>query len=153
MSQLLRPPRSFWNNTLVFTSEDAVLREVTWQIGKVQKIKAGLFEFVPTDPKKPKTVLSNNVTKRRFWAVVLEKILESPLDSKEIQPVHPKGNQSWIFIGRTDAKAETPILWPPHAKSWLIGWLWCWEGLGVEGEGDDRGWDGWMTSLNGHEFE
>ena len=66
MSQLLRPPRSFWNNTLVFTSEYAVLREVTWQIGKVQKIKAGLFEFVPTDPKKPKTVLSNNVTKRRF---------------------------------------------------------------------------------------
>ena len=120
MSQLLRPPRSFWNNTLVFTSEDAVLREVTWQIGKVQKIKAGLFEFVPTDPKKPKTVLSNNVTKRRFWAVVLEKILESPLDSKEIQPVHPKGNQSWIFIGRTDAKAETPILWPPDAKNWLI---------------------------------
>ena len=56
-----------------------------------------------------------------FWTVVLEKILESPLDCKEIQPVHPKGNQSWIFIGRTDAEAETPIIWPPHAKSWLIG--------------------------------
>ena len=56
-----------------------------------------------------------------FWTVVLEKTLESPLDYKEIQPVHPKGNQSWIFIGRTDAEAETPILWPPHAKSWLIG--------------------------------
>ena len=55
-----------------------------------------------------------------FWAVVLEKTLESPLDCKEIQPVHPKGNQSWIFIGRTDAEAETPILWPPDAKSWLI---------------------------------
>ena len=57
-----------------------------------------------------------------FWAVVLEKTLESPLDCKEIQPVHPKGVQSWIFIGRTDAdaKAETPILWPPDAKSWLI---------------------------------
>ena len=56
-----------------------------------------------------------------FWTVVLEKSLESPLDSKEIQPVHPKGNQPWTFIGRTDAEAETPILWPPDAKNWLIG--------------------------------
>ena len=55
-----------------------------------------------------------------FWSVVLEKILESPLDCKEIQPVHPKGDQTWVFIGRTDAKAETPILWPPDAKGWLI---------------------------------
>ena len=55
-----------------------------------------------------------------FWTVVLEKTLESPLDCKEIQPVHPKGDQSWIFIGRTDAQAETPIPWPPDAKSWLI---------------------------------
>ena len=56
-----------------------------------------------------------------FWTVVLEKTLESPLDCKEIQSVHPKGNQSWMFIGRTDAEAETPILWPPDAKNWLIG--------------------------------
>ena len=56
-----------------------------------------------------------------FWTVVLGKTLESPLSCKEIQPVHPKGDQSWVFIGRTDAEAETPILWPPHAKSWLIG--------------------------------
>ena len=56
-----------------------------------------------------------------FWTVVLEKTLESPLDYKDIQSVHPKGNQSWIFIGRTDAKAETPVLWPFHAKSWLTG--------------------------------
>ena len=56
-----------------------------------------------------------------FWTVVLEKTLQSPLDCKEIQPVHPKGNQSWIYIGRTDAEAETPILWPPDAKNWLIG--------------------------------
>ena len=56
-----------------------------------------------------------------FWTVVLEKTLESPLDCKEIQPVHSKGDWSWVFIGRTDAKAETPILWPPHVKSWLIG--------------------------------
>ena len=58
---------------------------------------------------------------RCFWTVVLEKTLESPLDCKEIQPVHPKGDQSWVFIGRTDAEAKTPILWPPHAKSWLNG--------------------------------
>ena len=56
-----------------------------------------------------------------FWTVVLEKTLESPCDCKEIQPVHPKGNHSWIFIGRTDAEAEIPILWPPDAKNWLIG--------------------------------
>ena len=56
-----------------------------------------------------------------FWTVVLEKTLESPLDCKEIQPVHPKGDQSWVFFGRTDAEAETPILWPPDAKNWLIG--------------------------------
>ena len=56
-----------------------------------------------------------------FWTVVSEKTLESPLDSKEIQPVHPKGNQSLIFIGRTDAEAETPVLWPPDVKKWLIG--------------------------------
>ena len=55
-----------------------------------------------------------------FWTVVLQKTIESPLDCKEIQPVHPKGDQSWVFIGRTDAEAETPILWPPHVKSWLI---------------------------------
>ena len=55
-----------------------------------------------------------------FWTVVLEKTLESPLDCKEVQPVHPKGNQCWVFIGRTDVEAETPIFWPPDAKSWLI---------------------------------
>ena len=63
------------------------------------------------------------------------------------QPVHPKGDQSWVFIGRTDAEAETPKLWPPHAKSWLIGKdPDGWEELGAGGEGDDRGWDGWMAS-------
>ena len=54
-----------------------------------------------------------------FWTVVLEKTLESPLDCKDIQPVHSKGDQSWVFFGRTDAKAETPVVWPPDAKSWL----------------------------------
>ena len=81
-----------------------------------------------------------------FWTVVLERTLESPLDCKEIQPVRSEGDQPWAFFGRNDAKAETPILWPPHAKSWLIGRLWCWEELGAGGEGDDRGWDGWMAS-------
>ena len=83
-----------------------------------------------------------------FWTVLLEKTLVSPLDCKENQPVHPKGDQSWVLIGRTDAEAETPIL---LATSWeeLTHWkrLWCWEGLGAEREGDDRGWDGWMASL------
>ena len=81
-----------------------------------------------------------------FWIVVLEKTLESPLDCKEIQPVHPKGDQPWVFFGRNDAEAETLVLWSPHAKNWLIGRLGCWEGLGAGGEGDDRGWDGWMAS-------
>ena len=82
-----------------------------------------------------------------FWTVMLEKTLVSPLDCK-IQPVDPKGNQFWIFIGRTDAKAETPMLWPPEAKNQL-NWKrpWCWERLKAGGEGDNRGWDGWMASL------
>ena len=83
-----------------------------------------------------------------FWTVLLDKTLESPLDCKEIQPVNPKGNQSWMFIGRTDAKAETPNTLATLCKE-LTHWkrLWCWEGLGAGGEGDDRGWDGWMASL------
>ena len=80
-----------------------------------------------------------------FWTVVLEKTLKSPLDCKEIQPVHPKGNRSWMFIGMTDVEAETPILWPPDAKSWLVWKDPSWERLKRGGEGDDRGWDGWMA--------
>ena len=82
-----------------------------------------------------------------FWSVVLEKTLESPLDCKEIQPVHPKRDQSWVFIGRADAEAETPILWPPDAKRWLIwkdpdaGRDWGQEEKGT------TGWDDWMASL------
>ena len=79
-----------------------------------------------------------------FWAVVLEK---SPLDSKETKPVNPKWNESWIFIGRTDAEAEAPIVWPPDAKSWLIGKdPDGWERLKAGGDGDNRGWDCWMAS-------
>ena len=90
-----------------------------------------------------------------FWTMVLEKTLESPLDSREIQPVHPEGNQSWIFFGRTDVEAETPILWPPDAESWLIG--------KDPAAGKDWGQEekqtaedemvGWHHRLKGHGFE
>ena len=82
-----------------------------------------------------------------FWTVVLEKTLERPLDCKEIQPVCPKGDQSWVFIGRTDVEGETPILWPPDVKNWLIwkdpdyGKYWR------QGKKGMTGWDDWMASL------
>ena len=82
-----------------------------------------------------------------FWTVVLEKTLESPLDCKDIKLVNHKGNLSWIFNGRTDVESETPVIWPPGGKNWLIVKDWCWERLKAGGEGDDRGWDGWMASL------
>ena len=81
-----------------------------------------------------------------FWAVVLEKTLESPLDCKEIQPVHPKGNQSWVFNGRTDAEAETNILATWCEELTHLKRPWCWERLKVGGEGDGRRWNGWMAS-------
>ena len=81
-----------------------------------------------------------------FWTVVLEKTFESPLDCMEIQPVYPKGNQSWVFIGRTDVEAETRIFSPPNAEMTHLKRPWCWERFKAGGEGDDRGWDGWMTS-------
>ena len=90
-----------------------------------------------------------------FWTVLLEKTLESPLDCKEIRPVHPNGNQSWILIGRTDVESETPILWPPDEKNWLIwkdpddGKDWRQE---EKGKTEDK-MVGWHHQLNGHEFE
>ena len=80
-----------------------------------------------------------------FWPVVLEKTLETPLDCKEIQPVHPKGDQFWVFIGGTHVEAETPVLWPLEELTHLKR-PWCWERWKAGGEGDDRGWDGWMAS-------
>ena len=82
-----------------------------------------------------------------FWTVVLEKTLESPLDFKEIQPVHPKGNQSWVFIGNWCWSLNSNTLATSCEE--LTHWkrLWCWEVLGAGEEGDDRGWDGWMASL------
>ena len=89
-----------------------------------------------------------------FWTMELEKTLESPLDSKEIQPVHPKGNQSWIFIGRTDAEAETPILWLPDAKNWLLGKdLEARKDWRQEKGTTEEEMVGWHHQLNGHEFE
>ena len=90
-----------------------------------------------------------------FWTVVLEKILESPLDSKDIQPVNPKENQFWIFIGRTDVEAETPILWPPDAKNWLIAKD---PDAGRDCRQEEKGMAEdemveWNHQLNGHEFE
>ena len=91
---------------------------------------------------------------RCFWTVVLEKTLENPLDCKEIQAVHRKGNQSWIFIGRTDAEVETPVLWPPDVKNWLI---WKYPDSGKDwrqekGMTEDEmvGWHHWLSR---HEFE
>ena len=90
-----------------------------------------------------------------FWTVVLEKTLESPLDCKEIQPVHPKGDKSWIFIGRTEAEAETPILWLPDEKNWLIGKD---PDIGKDWRREEKGTTedekvGWRHRLNRHEFE
>ena len=90
-----------------------------------------------------------------FWTVVLEKTLESPLECKEIQPAHPKGNRSWVFIGRTDVKAETPVFWPPDAKSWLI---WKDPDVGKHWRREEKGTTedemvGWHHQLSGHEFE
>ena len=89
-----------------------------------------------------------------FWTVVLEKTLESPLDCKEIQPVHPKGNLSWVFSGGTDVEAETLIFWPPDVKSWLI---WKDPDVGKEWRQEEKGTTedemaGWHHQLSGHEF-
>ena len=90
-----------------------------------------------------------------FWTVVLENTLESPLDWKEIKPVNPKGNQSWIFIGRTDVEADSPILWPPAVKNWLLGKD---PGAGKDWRQEEKGMTedelvGWHYRLDGHEFE
>ena len=90
-----------------------------------------------------------------FWTVVLEKTLKSPLDCKEIQPVHSKEDHSWVFIGRTDAKSETPVLWPPHAKSWLI---WKDSDAGRDWGQEEKGMTedemaAWHRRLDGREFE
>ena len=101
------------------------------------------------------TIKKTECRRMDFWTVVLEKTLESPLDCKEILPVNPKGNQSWIFIGRTDAEAETPILWPRDVKNWLI---WKDPDTGKDWRREKKGTTGnkmvgWYHRLNGHEFK
>ena len=114
----------------------------------------GIIHIVINEYKKLKLFKESWVPKNWcFWTVVLQKTFESPLDCKEVQPVHPKGDQSWMFIGRTDA--ETPLLWPPHEKSWLIGKDpdagrdWGQEEKGTT-EDEMAGWHHW---LDGHESE
>ena len=140
----------------VMTNLDSIFksRDITLPT-KVHLVKAMVFPLVMYGCESW-TIKKARVSKNWcFWTVVLEKTLESPLDCKEIQPVHSTGVQSWVFTGRTDAEAETPILWPPHARSWLIGkdsdagrdW-----GPEEKGTTEDE-MAGWHHQLNGHEFE
>ena len=138
----------------VMTNLDSMLksRDINW-LTKVQLVKALIFTVVMYGCE------SWSIKKAEHWRTdafeLLEKTLESPLDCKEIQPVHPKGDQSWIFIGRTAVEAETPILWPPDVKNWLIwkdpdaGKDWGQEEKGTT-EDEMVGWHHW---LDGHEFE
>ena len=137
------------------TNLDSILksRDITLAT-KVHLVKTGfsssqewMWEFDYKESWVPKSWL--------FWTVVLEKTLESPLDCKEIQPVHPKGDQSLVFVVRTDVEAETPVLWPPETKSWLI-----WEDpdAGKDWRREEKGTTedemvGWHPWLHGHEFE
>ena len=129
------------------TNLDSILksRDITWPT-KVCPFKAMVFPAIMYGCENWTIKKAEYWRIWCFWTVVLEKTLESPLDCKEIQPVHHKGNQCWIFIGRTDAEAETPILWPHDAKNWLLekdldaGKDWRQEEKGT------TGWDGWMAS-------
>ena len=135
-----RPPVCFWCDLKHLTLNSAIKSHA----GQVTVISLTTLHKEDWEPKK-----------RCFRTAVLAKTLQRPLDSKEIKPVNPKGNQSWIFIGRTDVEPEAPILWPPDAKSWLTGkdpdarkdW-----GQEKKGTTEDEmvGWHHW---LNGHEFE
>ena len=137
------------------TNPDSILksRDITLPT-KVRLVKAMVFPVVMYGCESWDYKESRALKNWCFWTVVLEKTLESPLDCKEIQPVHSKGDQPWVFFGRNDAKAETPVLWPPHAKSWLIGKDsdagrdWGQEEKGIEDE--MAGWHHW---LDGRESE
>ena len=130
------------------TIPDSILksRDITLPI-KVHLFKAMIFPIVIYGCE------SWTIKKAECWRInafelwYWRRLMRVPWTARR-SPVNPKGNQSWIFIGRTDAEAETPIFWPPDEKKPLIGKrLWCWERLKAGGEGDDRGWDDWMASL------
>ena len=124
------------------TNSDSILRSRDFSLPtKVHRVKTMVFPVVMYGCESWTIKESRTLKNWCFRTVVLKKTLESPLDCK-IQPVHPKENQPWIVIGRTDAEAEVPILWAPDAKSWLIGK----ERLKAREEGDSRGWDGCMVS-------
>ena len=136
------------------TNLDSILksRDITSPT-KVHLVKAVVFPVVMNGCESW-TIKSWALKNRCFWTVVLEKTLESPLDCKEIQQAHSKGNQSWVFIGRTDVEAETPILWPPDARSWLIG---RGPDAGEDRKQEEKGTRedemvGWHHRLNGHEL-
>ena len=139
--RLLLARKAMTNLDILLRSRDITL------LTKVRLVKALVFLVVMYGCE------SWIIKKAEHWRIdaselwCWKRLFESRLDCKEIQPVHPKGNQSWIFIGRTDAEAETTMLWPPEVKNLLIGKDSCWEGLKVGGEGDDWAWDGWMASL------
>ena len=141
----------------VMTNLDSMLksRDITFPT-KIRLVKAMVFPVVMYGCESWTTIKESWMPKNwSFWTVMLEKTLESPLACKEIQPVHPKGNQSQIFIGRTDIESETSTLWPPDANNWLIwkdpdaGKDWRQEEKGTT-EDEMVGWHHW---LNGHKFE
>ena len=119
------------NLDIIFKSRDITLPR------KVRLVKAMVFPVVMygCESWTVKKAERGRIDAFELWC--WRRLLESPLDCKEIQPIHSKGDQPWVFFGRTDAKAESPILWLPHVKSGLIGKDSCWEGLGAGGEGDD----------------
>ena len=143
---LLLGRKAMTNLDSIFKNRDITLPT------KVHLVKAMVFPVVMWELDYKESWAPKNWC---FWTTVFEKTLESPLDSKEIQPVYPKGNKSWIFIGRTDAEAETPILWPPDAKNWLTrkildagkDWRQVEKGM-IEDE-----MVGWHPWLDGFEFE
>ena len=114
---------------------------------KVRLVKAMVFPVVMYGSESWTIKKAKRGKKWCFWTVMLENTFVSPLDCKEIHPVHPKGNQSWVFTGRSDAEAETPILWATWCEELThLKRPWCWERLKAGGEGEDREWDGWMSS-------
>ena len=144
----------FFSSNLYNLDSILKIRDIT-MLTKVHLVKAMVFPVVMYGCESWTVKKAECQKNWCFWTVVLEKTLESPLDCKEIQPVHPRGDQSWVFIGRTDAEGETPVLWPPHAKSWLIGkdpdagrdW-----GQEEKGTTEDE-MVGWHHRLDGHGFE